>query len=222
MSNPYDGIIANIFIGGEYAAKTFCHQFELLVNCAAGLPCPPNHKNCVHLPVHQNEKFAKFYFDMIHETGILDKIHNCVLQNKPVLIYCLQGMHRSCTLGACYLMKYHDLTVEQVMKFMKTKRHIAFNPVYNLIETMHLFYRHIHPHGHKELQFFSLPDPTLPYIIDTPLPAPAPAPTLTVYKPEPKKEEKIKMIAIPAPKTPKLVNKNNKPKEPPGKNKNHK
>lgn len=236
MTNPYDGIIANIFIGGEYAANKFGNQFELLVNCASGLACPSNHKNCIHLPVHQNEKFAKFYFDMIIETGVLEKIHNCVLENKPVLIYCLQGMHRSCTLGACYIMKYHNLTVEQVMKFMKTKRCIAFNPVYNLIETMHLFYKSLHPHGHTSLEVFSLPNPTIPYIVEEP------APQQPVHKPEPrkeekivepKKEEKIKVIvATPAPKTPKLVEKNvhnnnnkqkdNKQKDNPGKIKNHK
>jgi hypothetical protein len=179
MSNPYDGIIANIFIGGDFAANNFNYQFEMLVNCASGLNCPTNHKNCVHLPVHQDERFAKFYFDLIHESDVLDKIHQCVLQNKPVLIYCLQGMHRSCTLCACYIMKYHDLSVEQVMKFIKSKRSIAFNPVYNLIETMHLFYKHLHPHGHSVLQNVSLPAPSSPYPVMEISPAPIPAPTVS-------------------------------------------
>lgn len=226
MSNPYDGIVANIFIGGEYAAKTFGHQFELLVNCAASLSCPPNHKNCIHLPVHQNEKFAKFYFDMIHETGVLDRIHAHVLRNEPVLIYCIQGMHRSCTLVACYLMKYHNLNVEQVIKFIKTNRPIAFNPVYNLLETMHLFFRHIHPRGHIEMQTFSLPEPTVPYTnTNTDLQLASGPELAPEQKPQPAPKKEEKKYVVPAPKTPKLVEKNEKncnQKEQPEKKKNHK
>lgn len=162
--NPYDGIIANLFVGDNFAANHHGKQFELLVNCAFGLECPRDHPKCFHLPIHQSEKETKNYFDMILSTGILDRIHELVSNGKPVLIYCLQGMHRSCTLCACYLMKYYDFTVNEVVSFMRSKRSIAFNPVYNLKNTMILFYQHMHPHGSKrDNNIIYVPEPNLPY-----------------------------------------------------------
>jgi hypothetical protein len=164
MGNPYDGIIANIFVGNDFAANFHGGQFELIVNCAFGLPCPENHKNCFHLPIHQSEKETKNYFDMIKSTEILEKIHDLVLANKPVLIYCLQGMHRSCTLCACYLIKYHNLTVQEAKKVIKSRRSIAFNPIYNLEDTMNLFFNHINYNGYHKTTRDPLPEPTLPYL----------------------------------------------------------
>lgn len=159
---PYDGIIANLFVGNNFGACNHGLQFELIVNCAFGLQCPPNHSNCLHLPIHQSEKETKHYFDMILSTGVLERIHELIKQNKPVLIYCIQGMHRSCTLCACYLIKYHHMTVEQAMQTIKQRRSIAFNPVYNLKETMNLFFKHEHPHGCKTS--IATDPPTLPYM----------------------------------------------------------
>ena len=36
------------------------------------------------------------------------------------------GISRSCTVTACFLIRYYDFNVEQAIKFIKSKRSVAF------------------------------------------------------------------------------------------------
>ena len=90
----------------------------------------------INLPVHDSPDECDNLLKMINETRILEKIHHALQKNKPVLVHCFAGMQRSCALVACYLIKYHHMTPNEAIDFIKTKRPIAFFGQVNFIETL--------------------------------------------------------------------------------------
>jgi enamine deaminase RidA (YjgF/YER057c/UK114 family) len=127
MSPPYSSILDNLlYVGG----KTGMHQdikFDLIVNCTPNLPCPNYCKNCIRIPVNNSKKDCNKFFNIITKTDVLEQIHTTIQNKKTVLVHCMEGMHRSCSLTACYLMKYKNMNVKDAMAFVKNKRSVAFN-----------------------------------------------------------------------------------------------
>lgn len=142
--NPYDLIIGSIYIGGKEAVAKYNTKFTLIVNTSNAVQCPPT-PECMLFSVANSVNDVTKYFNMIISSNVLERLRDCVLRKKPVLVNCTEGMHRSCTMVACYLIKYEKMNVDQAMKFIKSKRSIAFNPVYNLKGVLDLFYKYINP-----------------------------------------------------------------------------
>ena len=62
---------------------------------------------------------------------LVPEIHKELLENKGVLVSCVKGRSRSCTIVAGYLMKYHNMTADEAIAFIKAKRsQIDPNPSY--------------------------------------------------------------------------------------------
>jgi len=62
---------------------------------------------------------------------LLPEIRHQILQNKGVLIHCIKGASRSATIAAAYLVKYHNMTTDDSLGFMKSKgSQIDPNPGY--------------------------------------------------------------------------------------------
>jgi hypothetical protein len=154
--NPYDLIIGSIYIGGKEAVEKYNSKFTLIVNCSNAVQCPPT-PECILFSIANSVNDVTKYFNMIKGSNVLERLRDCVLKKKPVLVNCTEGMHRSCTMVACYLMKYEKMNVDQAMKFIKSKRSIAFNPVYNLKGVLDLFYNYIKPK--KEIVAISQTEP---------------------------------------------------------------
>lgn len=147
--NSFDLITDFIYIGDENAVKNSASNFDLVVNTSNAVKCPTA-PECIFFPVNNSEKDVQKYFNLIQSTEIIEKIRSFVLNKKKVLINCTQGMHRSCTMAACYYMKYNNMNVDQAMKFIKSKRRIAFNPVYRLRGVLDLYFKYLHPLGKIE------------------------------------------------------------------------
>lgn len=80
-----------------------------------------------HHPFHFTYEKANLR-DMDNE-NILDEISRLlpdirqqVLQNNGVLVHCMLGASRSATIVAAYLIKYHNMSSEEALDFMKSKR----------------------------------------------------------------------------------------------------
>lgn len=69
----------------------------------------------------ENEDIYKF-FDIF-----ADIIHERITKKEIVYVHCFVGMSRSPTIVASYLMKYHNMTANQALFFIKDKRTIS-NP----------------------------------------------------------------------------------------------
>ncbi len=62
---------------------------------------------------------------------LLPIIHENIQEGKGVLVHCMYGKSRSCTIVAAYLIQYLDMTAEESLKFILEKRpQIDPNPGY--------------------------------------------------------------------------------------------
>lgn len=53
---------------------------------------------------------------------LLPEIHEELSENRGVLVSCVKGRSRSCTIVAAYLVKYKNMTADEAIKFIRDKR----------------------------------------------------------------------------------------------------
>jgi hypothetical protein len=144
MSPPYSNIIPGLYVGG----KTGMYQdikFGTIINCTPNVPFANYCKNSIRIPVNNSKKDCNKFFNIIIKTDVLQQIHTSIQNKTLVLIHCMEGMHRSCTLAVCYLMKYKNMSIKEAMAFVKSKRSVAFNRVYNLFCVIEMYSNFLHP-----------------------------------------------------------------------------
>jgi hypothetical protein len=144
MPPIYNLIIPYLYIGGKKGVNHDI-KFDTIINCTPNFPSPSYCNNCIRVPVNNSTKDCRKFFDIITKTDVLEQIHNSIQNKKTVLIHCMEGMHRSCSLAACYFMKYHNMNVIDSMVFVKSKRPVAFNAVYKVFCVIQLYYNYLHP-----------------------------------------------------------------------------
>jgi len=144
MSPPYSSILEYLYVGGKNGMYQDI-KFGTIINCTPNLPCPNYCKHCIRIPVNNSTKDCNKFFNIITQTDVLQQVHSSIQNKHPVLIHCMEGMHRSCTLAVCYLMKYKNMSIKEAMVFVKSKRSVAFNRVYNLYCVIEKYYNFLHP-----------------------------------------------------------------------------
>jgi hypothetical protein len=144
MSPPYSKIIDYLYVGGRNAYYQDI-KFDTIINCTPNVECPSYCKKCIRVSVNNSKKDCNKFFNIITQTDVLQQVRNSIKNKKTVLINCMEGMHRSCTLAACYFMKYNNMSIKEAMAFVKSKRHVAFNPKYNLFCVIESYYNYLHP-----------------------------------------------------------------------------
>jgi len=134
-TNPCDEILPNLYLGsikalGSYECKSLDYylvvdliKHTMLLDKSETIA---NTKIYINLPVHDSPDECDNLLSLIYETQVLEKIHDCIINNKPVLVHCFAGMQRSCALVACYLIKYYNMKPNEAIDFIKSKRPIAF------------------------------------------------------------------------------------------------
>ncbi len=132
----YNEVISNLFVGNEYAPF---YEFKTIINCTKTVQFPESCKTCIRLSIDDNPAEAKKLFNLIKKEQVLEKINKSLLANEKVLVHCHAGMQRSCAVVACYLVKYNNMSINNAIKLIKEKRHIAFLNNINFIKTIELF-----------------------------------------------------------------------------------
>ena len=144
--NNHDKITDNILLGnykstGKDNIKN--SGIDVVINCSPNLPF---HNKLLHnYRISVNDDLTnKANLDLFENIiNILPIIHNHVKQNHKILIHCKAGMQRSAAVTAAYLMKYHDLSIEEAKKFIQEKRPIAFFMGSNFNLCLLLFQKHL-------------------------------------------------------------------------------
>ena len=125
-------IIENLYVGNASHSKFALNKYDLIVNCTKNIPdaqidnwsTTDKHAVLIRIPIDDDKSDNDIIIN--HFDKIASIIHENLLANKRVLVHCQQGASRSVTIVAAYLIKYHKLTVEQVVKYMQSKRCEAF------------------------------------------------------------------------------------------------
>ena len=122
-TNTYDEIINNLCVG-NYKSVDDYSKFSLIVICMHNNHCKAD--NIIHIPVHDTPDECIKFLNLLDKTRVLDRMHQCITNNQPVLVHCQAGMQRSCAVVVCYLMKHHNMTMRDAMNHVRSKRPIAF------------------------------------------------------------------------------------------------
>jgi protein-tyrosine phosphatase len=127
-------IIQNLYLGNETSSKIY-NDIDIIINCSKDLPFT---KKClgIRIPIDDSPEESSRLFKFLKTNKVLDIMHNFLGNNKKVLVHCRMGMQRSCTVVACYLIKYYNFTPQQAVAFIKNKRHIAFFGNVNFYRTL--------------------------------------------------------------------------------------
>ena len=145
MSYTYDEIIKNLFIGNKLSADNYSDNFSLVVNCSKDIPFSNKCKQAIRIPVNDDGEDINALLHYMLNTNALEQIHNKLTNNEPVLIHCFAGMQRSCSVVACYLIKYYSVTPQQAIDFIKSKRRIAFFGNVNFMTALATFWEKVGP-----------------------------------------------------------------------------
>lgn len=139
--NVQDEIIENLFIGGAGAAKND-YGFSMVVNCTrnSDIPFPTECKNCVRINAEDSPEYHDKLWSIIEDTNVLEKMHYALFNKNKVLVHCFAGIQRSCAIVACYLIKYHGMSVTNAIEYIQKKRPIAFDWNVNFIQAIETFY----------------------------------------------------------------------------------
>ena len=135
----YDEIVEYLHVGSARALQS-SDRFSMIVNCTADIPFPTNCENCIRIPVHDDPVDCDKMSALVDNTQVLSKMHESILEKKPVLVHCFAGQQRSCAIVALYLIRYHNMTPDQAITHIKRKRRIAFFGQVNFEAAMIYFY----------------------------------------------------------------------------------
>ena len=127
----YNKIMNNLYLGDAgFVYMEDLPNFNLIINCCPEIGQLSYSKDTeeiirlkFHDDVHDNNKLIQLL-----ETGnILERIHNSIINNKPVIVHCAMGIQRSAAIIACYLIKYYNIAIDKTILYIKYKRPEAFS-----------------------------------------------------------------------------------------------
>ncbi len=141
MDPYYHEIIDNLFLGNSRSLEY--SKFDMIINCTKENEIFfPSHYNplCIRISIKDEPSEYNKLLTILNETNILEDIHKTIKNRKSVLVHCSMGQQRSCAVVACYLMKYYNLTPQESISFIKSKRPIAFFGSVNFLQAIEEFY----------------------------------------------------------------------------------
>jgi protein-tyrosine phosphatase len=138
--DSYNKISSFLYLGNIDSLKDQ-DKFYLIVNCTKHIPIATKCKETVRIPVDDHPSECENMIKYMKETNVLEKIHNCRTNNKPVLIHCHAGMQRSAGVLACYLIHFYKMTPDEAIRFIKSNRPIAFYPQANFMKVIQYEYQ---------------------------------------------------------------------------------
>jgi len=139
-------ITSNIYIGDINSAYQKEHLnkegITHIVSCVLGnTPGYPSDFKYLVVDVIDNEQenLTDKFEEAVHF------IERAILENGKVLIHCVCGISRSVSITIAYLIYKEDMTIEEALKLIQSKRPIA-NPNPSFLKQLQLFYKN---HGSK-------------------------------------------------------------------------
>lgn len=137
-------IIDNIYLGSSYNASDYNLLDKLSINNIVNVTDKvPN--------FFEDDLNFNYYYHEIKDNGIdifekeqLENIYEFIKKSENnVLVHCVVGRSRSATIVIYYLMKEHNMTVDESIKYLRSKREVV-NPSLRLINSLKKIEEEIH------------------------------------------------------------------------------
>ena len=147
-SDNANEIIPRIWLGNAKASmdEYFIRQnnINVVFNCTKNLPFSPIIATKYRVPVDDNLEEEEIRNMELWSSEIAFKIMAEFLAGKTILIHCMAGMQRSAASVAFFLIAYEKIRGLDAIKFIKSKRSIAFYPHANFGRSIDFFDREFH------------------------------------------------------------------------------
>lgn len=118
-------IIENLYLSDQIASFdeniVKKNNIQCLINCTKNTPFLFNDTINIHLKYLNNiQKYSKDELNSkLNKT--IDYIHKIIATHKNVLIYCENGQDNSITIIYCYLLKYYNKSISNIVQILNTK-----------------------------------------------------------------------------------------------------
>jgi protein-tyrosine phosphatase len=115
-------------------------EFALIINCCpeiGQLPYSNDTEEIIKLKFHDDVHDNNKLIQLLESGNILQRIHNSIINKKPVLVHCAMGIQRSAAIIACYLIKYYNIGIDKTILYIKYKRPEAFSTGNTFEPAMH-------------------------------------------------------------------------------------
>lgn len=140
-------ITNNIWLGNyaDSSNETFISQnnIKVIINCSKDLPFYFNQLEVPYryrIPVDDDRQDNSMYVMYLYLPKIVDIMRYHIGRGENVYVHCHAGMQRSACVVAAYLMAVTGQKPEEVIRYIKSKRPIAFTPFVNFQKSLDNFY----------------------------------------------------------------------------------
>jgi hypothetical protein len=144
QSNPADEIIPGLWLGNRVAALDpdwlSQHGIKCVFNCTKDIPFVPSIQRKYRVPVDDNLEPEEIRNMELWSFEIVLKMTREYKTGQPMLVHCAAGMQRSAAAVAMFLMATRNMTPDQAIVYIRERRHIAFRPSANFLQSMEGFY----------------------------------------------------------------------------------
>lgn len=132
-------ILNNIWLGNWIAAYDYRFirgkKIKYIINATDNIPNKfPSDVTYINFFLHDNDACKLDFMQEINYCA--DIIHKAVSENSAILIHCKRGHHRSASIVAYYLMKYHSMTLVDAIYLIKSLRPTAFVRMTCMVKTL--------------------------------------------------------------------------------------
>jgi protein-tyrosine phosphatase len=145
--NAADEIVPTLWIGNRAAALDpeflAAKKITTVFNCTKDIPFEPTIRRQYRVPVDDNLQEAEirnlelWSYEVVYK--ILAEHRRCLDEGTGVLVHCAAGMQRSAASVAMYLVATKNMTTDEVIRYIQSKRKIAFRPSANFEKSIRGF-----------------------------------------------------------------------------------
>jgi hypothetical protein len=138
-SNAADEIVPGLWLGNRHAAAdtkfAADKKIRAVFNCSKDIPFQAGIPRQYRVPVDDSRQepdisnMEKWSLEIVYK--IANELRRARQEGSAVLVHCAAGMQRSAASVAMYLIATENITTDQAVSFIRSKREIAFLPEAN-------------------------------------------------------------------------------------------
>jgi protein-tyrosine phosphatase len=138
-ANPADEVIPGLWLGSRYAALNGDYlkekRIRAVFDCTKDIPFHTSIPRQYRVPVDDNlqpeeiRNLELWSYEIVYKIAM--EMRRAEKEGTAVLVHCAAGMQRSAASVAMYLIATKGMTTDEAIRFIRSKRSIAFTPAAN-------------------------------------------------------------------------------------------